>query len=86
MFNRAQQLEAEEEFYAKQDDLRERYHCQIRDMMNMDQEYQEYHEYMTRVQSAGFGYDSDAYEAHWKRMIEYYQNQPDEEADLFQGR
>jgi len=86
MFSRAQQLEAEEEFYAKQDDLRERYHCQIRDMMNMDLIEQEYTEYMTRVWDAGFGYDHDAYEAHWKRMFDYYNNQPDEEADIFQGR
>ena len=86
MFSRAQQLEAEEEFFAKQDDIRERYHCQIRDMMDMDPIEQEYIEYMTKVWDAGFGYDHDAYEAHWKRMIEYYDNQPDEEADLFQGR
>ena len=86
MFSRAQQLEAEEEFYAKQDDIRERYHCQIQDIMNMDLIEQEYTEYMTRVWDAGFGYDSDAYEAHWKRMFDYYQQQPDEEADIFQGR
>lgn len=73
MFTRAQQLEAEEEFYAAQDDLRERYHCQIRDMMNMDQEYQEYHEYMTRVQDAGFGHDHEAYEAYWTRTLKYYE-------------
>jgi hypothetical protein len=55
-------------------------------MMDMDPIEQEYIEYMTKVWDAGFGYDHDAYEAHWKRMIEYYENQPDEETDIFQGR
>lgn len=86
MFSRAQQLEAEEEFYSKQDDLRERYYCQSRDMMTESLVEQEYTEYMTKVWDAGFGYDSDAYEAYWKRMFDYYNNQPDEEADIFQGR
>jgi len=86
MFSRAQQLEVEEEFYAKQDDIRERYNCQIRDIMSMDLIEQEYTEYMTKVWDAGFGYDSDAYEANWKRMFDYYENQPDEQADTFQGR
>ena len=86
MSSRAQQLEAEEDYFSKQDDIRERYHCQIRNLMDMDPIEQEYVEYMTRVWDAGFGYDHDAYEAHWKRMLEYYENQPDEESDLFQGR
>lgn len=86
MFSRAQQLEAEEEFYSKQDDLRERYYCQSRDIMMESLVEQEYTEYMTKVWDAGFGYDSDAYEAYWKRMFDYYNNQPDEEADIFQGR
>ena len=86
MFSRKQQLEAEEEFYAKQDDIRERYHREIRNMMDMEPIEQEYIEYMTKVWDAGFGYDHDAYEAHWKRMFDYYNDQPDEEADTFQGR
>ncbi len=77
MFSRAQQLEVEEEFYAKQDDIRERYHCQIRDMMDMSMIAQEYTEYMTKVWDAGYRYDSDAYEAHWKRMLSYYINEPE---------
>ena len=86
MSSREQQLEAEEEHFAKQDDIRERYHCQIRDIMDMDPIEQEYIEYMTNVWDAGFGYDSDAYEAHWKRMLEYYEKQPGDWADIFQGR
>jgi hypothetical protein len=77
MFSRAQQLEVEEEFYAKQDDIRERYHCQIRDMMDMSMIEQEYTEYMTKVWDAGYGYDSDAYEAAWSRMEVYYKNEPE---------
>jgi hypothetical protein len=76
MFSRAQQLEVEEEFYAKQDDLRERYHCQTRDLMNMDLMRQEYTEYMTKVWNAGYRYDIDAYEASWERMLTYYENEP----------
>jgi hypothetical protein len=41
---------------------------------------------MTKVWDAGFGYDSDAYEANWKRMFDYYENQPDEQADTLQRR
>ena len=83
MFSRAQQLEVEEEHYAKQDDIRERYNCQIRDLMHDAQTEQWYTEYMTKVWDAGYGYDSDAYEARWSRMEEYYKNQPDDQTDLF---
>ena len=75
MFSRAQQLEVEEEFYSKQDDLRERYNCQIRDMIQMGEIEQEYTEYMTKVWDAGFGTDHGAYEASWKRTLEYYEQQ-----------
>lgn len=75
MFSRAQQLEVEEDFYSKQDDIRERYNCQIRDMIQMDDIEQEYTEYMTRVWDAGFGYDSEAYEAYWKRLEAYVNDQ-----------
>jgi len=75
MYSRAQQLEVEEDFYSKQDDIRERYNCQIKDMMAMGDIEQEYTEYMTKVWNAGFGYDSEAYEASWKRTLEYYERQ-----------
>ena len=77
MFSRAQQLEAEEEFYSKQDALRERYACQIEDARREALILQEEQEYMTKVWDAGFGTDFEAYEAYWKRTFEYYESQRD---------
>ena len=75
MFTRAQQLEVEEEFFSRQDALRERYACQIEDARRESMIEQEYTEYMTRVWDAGFGTDDAAYEAYWKRTLEYYEQQ-----------
>lgn len=75
MFSRAQQLEVEEEFYASQDAIRERYACQIEDARREALIEQEYTEYMTKVWDAGFGDDYEAYEAYWKRTFEYYDRQ-----------
>lgn len=75
MFSRAQQLEAEEEFYSKQDAIRERYACQIEDARREVLIWQEEQEYMTKVWEAGYGTDYEAYEAYWKRSIEYYESQ-----------
>jgi len=72
MFSRAQQLEVEEEFYASQDAIRERYSAELRDLRVNDLIEQEYTEYMTKVWDAGFGTDSDAYEAYWKRLERYF--------------
>lgn len=83
MFSRAQQLEVEEEFYASQDAIRERYACQIEDARREALIEQEHHDYMNKVWLAGYGDDQDAYEAYWSRSFEYYKNQPDEQADLF---
>ena len=77
MFSRAQQLEAEEEFYAKQDAIRERYACQIEDARREALIEQEMHDYYTKVWDAGFGDDCEAYEAYWKRTFEYYESQRD---------
>lgn len=77
MFSRAQQLEAEEEFYSKQDALRERYACQIEDARREALIWQEEQEYMTKVWDAGFGTDHEAYEAYWRRTFEYYETQRD---------
>ena len=77
MFSRAQQLEVEEEFYAKQDALRERYACQIEDARREALIEQEMHEYYSKVWNAGFGTDFEEYEAYWKRTLEYYESQRD---------
>ena len=73
MFSRAQQLEAEEEFYTKQDAIRERYACQIEDARREALIEQDMQEYYSKVWDAGFGTDCEAYEAYWKRTIEYGQ-------------
>lgn len=77
MFSRAQQLEAEEEFYSKQDSIRERYACQIEDARREALIWQEEQEYMTKVWDAGFGTDCEAYEAYWQRTLKYYESQTD---------
>ena len=77
MFSRAQQLEVEEEFYAKQDALRERYACQIEDARREALIEQEMQEYYSKVWDAGFGTDFEEYEADWKRTLEYYESQRD---------
>tara|TARA_B100002019_G_C20878988_1_gene407737 strand:- start:19 stop:258 length:240 start_codon:yes stop_codon:yes gene_type:complete len=73
MFTRAHQLEVEEEFYASQDAIRERYACQIEDARREMLIYQEEQEYMTKVWEAGYGTDCEAYEAYWKRVFQYYE-------------
>lgn len=71
MFSRAQQLDVQEEFYASQDAIRERYACQIEDARREVLIWQEEQEYMTKVWDAGFGTDYQAYEASWSRTKEY---------------
>ena len=39
------------------------------------QSEQEHYEYMHKVQEAGFGDDYEAYEAYWKRTLDYYESQ-----------
>lgn len=77
MFNRAQQLEAEEDYYSRQDATRERYACQIEDARREAAIWQEQQEYMTKVWDAGYGTDYEAYEAAWKRTLQYYESQGD---------
>ena len=68
-------MEVEEEFYAKQDAIRERYACQIEDARMEALIWEEEQEYMTKVWEAGYGTDCEAYEAYWKRTLEYYESQ-----------
>ena len=59
------------EFGARYDDVRERYSAEIRDL-EIDNLMTECHyEYMQKVYDAGYGDDDRAYEADWKRTIEY---------------
>lgn len=77
MYSLEQYVETQEEFYSKQDAIRERYACQIEDARREAQGYQEEQEYMTKVWEAGFGTDFEEYEAYWKRAFEYYESQRD---------
>jgi hypothetical protein len=69
-----QWFEAWDDYYAKQHDTRERYHCQIRDMMDMSQVERQYRQHLARAWQAGHGHDLDSYEAYWKRLFKYYEN------------
>ena len=59
------------EFGARYDDIRERYASEIRDL-EIDNLMTECHyEYMQKVYDAGYGDDDRAYEADWKRSMDY---------------
>ena len=68
------QEHADHVFGAQYDDTRERYACQIEDARQEELIWQEEQEYMTRVRNAGFGTNDEAYEASWKRTLEYAQS------------
>ena len=77
MFSRAQQLEAQEDFFSSQDSIRERYACQIEDARREALIEQDMQEYYSKVWDAGFGTDCEAYEAYWTRVFRYYESQRD---------
>ena len=62
------------EFGSYYDDHRERYSAEIQEAQNEYELQQWYDEYMNKVYEAGFGDDSDAYEASWKRIFQYAQS------------
>ncbi len=66
---------ADHVFGAQYDDIRERYAFEIQDMRDYAESEQEHYEYMQKVYDAGFGEDFDAYEASWKRSLEYAEQQ-----------
>ena len=65
---------ADHVFGAKYDDVRERYSAEIADMKHWAEADEEHEKYMQKVYEAGFGDDQDAYEASWKRTIEYFKD------------
>lgn len=77
MYSLNQHIETQEEFFSKQDAIRERYACQIEDARREALIEQEMHDYYNKVWNAGFGTDCEAYEAYWKRTFEYYESQRD---------
>lgn len=64
----------EHEFASQYDDNRERYSAEIQEAQNEYELQQWYDDYMNKVYEAGFGDDSDAYEASWRRIFKYAQS------------
>ena len=76
MFDEQERMnEMWDDYFAKDDAIRERYHREAEDMRNESLMSDEHQEYMQKVYDAGFGEDWEAYEAMWKRPLEYYENQ-----------
>jgi hypothetical protein len=71
MFDEQERMNALwEDYFAKDDAIRERYASERLDLQMYEESEKEYYEYMQKVQDAGFGDDDDAYEASWKRSLE----------------
>ena len=76
MFDEQERMnEMWDDYFAKDDAIRERYWREAEDMRNESLMSDEYQEYMQKVYDAGFGEDVDAYEADWKRTFEYAEQQ-----------
>ena len=73
MFDEQERMnEMWDDYFAKDDAIRERYWREAEDMRNESLMSDEYQEYMQKVYEAGYGEDWEAYEAYWKRTLEYY--------------
>ena len=74
MFNEQERMnEMWDDYFAKDDAIRERYWREAEDMRNESLMSDEYQEYMQKVYDAGFGEDWEEYEAQWKRSLEHAQ-------------
>jgi hypothetical protein len=72
MYSRAALIEEKwEEEQARYDHVSERYHREREEARQEAIEYEWYCYYMKQVQDAGYGDDDEAYEAAWRRTIEY---------------
>ena len=76
MFDEQERMnEMWDDYFAKDDAIRERYHREAEDMRNESLMSDEHQEYLQKVYDAGFGEDVEAYEASWRRTLNYYENQ-----------
>ena len=76
MFDEQERMnEMWDEYFAKDDAIRERYWREAEDMRNESLMSDEHQEYMQKVYDAGFGEDWKEYEAQWKRSLDYYEQQ-----------
>ena len=57
-----------DDYFAKDDAIRERYWREAEDMKNESLMSDEHQEYLQKVYDAGFGEDYKAYEEYWKRL------------------
>ena len=70
MFDEQERMnEMWDDYFAKDDAIRERYHAEIQDMRN-ESLADEHYEYMWKVEQAGFGDNCEAYEAEQARLKE----------------
>jgi hypothetical protein len=60
-----------EEQQARYDHISERFHREREEYRQESLEYEWYCHYMQQVHDAGYGDDSDAFEASWNRTIQY---------------
>ena len=71
MFDEQERMnEMWDDYFAKDDAIRERYWREAEYMRNESLMSNEYQGYMQRVYDAGFGTDADEYEAYWKRTLD----------------
>jgi hypothetical protein len=63
--------EAWDNYFAGSDSIRERYAAEIEDMKQDALASDAWYEYLHQVESAGFGDDTVAYEASWRRTFAY---------------
>jgi hypothetical protein len=76
MFDEQERMnEMWDDYFAKDDAIRERYWQEAQDMRNESLMSDEHQEYLQKVYDAGFGEDWQAYEASWKRSLEYAEQQ-----------
>jgi len=57
-----------DDYFAKDDAIRERYYAEAQDMRNESLMADEQSEYMGKVYNAGFGDDWQAYESYFKQL------------------
>jgi len=71
MFDEQERMnEMWDEYFAKDDAIRERYASERLDIEAEEQSEREYYNYLHKVQEAGFD-SAEEYEASWKRQEQY---------------
>ena len=65
-----------DDYFAKDDAIRERYASELKDLQMYEESEREHYEYLQKVKDAG--YDSpEEYEAYWKRVEQEAENMPE---------